>query len=79
MTFAVGIGIIGLLVGGGEDGTRLRVSGTVIRRSDLPVFIEEPGDLPSAGMPMPKGTDLEKARIRYLLQEATWEVIEGSE
>ena len=64
---------------GVKDGTRLRVSGTVIRRSDLPVFIEEPGDLSSAGMPMPKGTDLKKAAIRYLLQEATWEVIAGSE
>ena len=63
---------------GVKDGTRLRVSGTVIRRSDLPVFIEHEGPQ-SAGMPMPKGTDLEKAAIRYLLQEATWEVIEGSE
>lgn len=63
---------------GGRDGTRLRVSGTVIRRSDLPVFIEHEGPQ-SAGMPMPKGTDLEKAAIRYLLQEATWEVIEGGE
>ena len=62
-----------------KDGTRLRVSGTIIRRSDLPVFIEEPGKDSKAGMPMPKGTDLEKAAIRYLLQEATWEVIEGSE
>jgi hypothetical protein len=63
---------------GGKDGTRLRVSGTVIRRSDLPVFIEHDGPQ-SQGIPMPKGTDLEKAAIRYLLQEATWEVIEGSE
>lgn len=63
---------------GGNDGTRLRVSGRIIRRRDLPVFIEHEGPQ-SAGMPMPKGTDLKKAGIRYLLQEATWEVIEGSE
>lgn len=63
----------------GQAGIRLRVSGTVIKRSDRPVFIEEPSDLPRAGIPMPKGTDLEKAAIRYLLQDATWEAVEGSE
>ena len=38
---------------GGHKGKRLRVTGMVIKRDDLPVSIQQPGALPSAGMPVP--------------------------
>jgi len=57
---------------GGQNGLRVRVTGTVIARGDLPVFVERPGEPRRAGIPVPEGTDLEKAARRYLLAEATW-------
>lgn len=55
----------------GTYGHRVRVTGVVIRRDDLPVFIPEDGD-ERAGIPVPPGTDLRKARVRYLLANPTW-------
>lgn len=55
---------------------RVRVQGVVIKRRDLPgVFIEYPGDPPSGGIPVPPGTDLDKARTRYLLHDPSWEIL----
>jgi tetratricopeptide (TPR) repeat protein len=51
---------------------RVRVTGTVIERHDLPVFISKKGDLPRAGIPVPEGTDLYKASRRFLLKDAKW-------
>lgn len=61
---------------GGQQGRRVRVTGTVITRADLPIFVDEPGALPNSGIPVPPGTDLEQAAKRYLLQGATWELLE---
>src|SRR5262245_58909581 len=36
---------------GGDRGKRLRVTGTVIERHDLPVFIQKEGELPRQGIP----------------------------
>lgn len=61
---------------GGERGKRLRVTGTVIERHDLPVFIPRKGALPLAGIPVPEGTDLHRASLRFLLQNAKWTAAE---
>lgn len=61
---------------GGQQGRRVRATGTVITRADLPVFIDEPGALPRSGIPVPPGTDPAQAARRYLLQNATWELLE---
>jgi len=60
---------------GEEKGKTLKVSGTVIEKYDLPVFIYKEGDPIKSGMPVPEGTDLKKASHRYLLKDAEWEII----
>jgi hypothetical protein len=54
----------------------LRVRGTVIKRDDLPVFVQKPGELPKAGIPVQSEGELEKAKSRFLLQNAKWTVLE---
>lgn len=63
----------------GYHGKRVRVTGVVIRRDDLPVFIAEPGkdEEARAGIPVPPGTDLSRARIRYLLAKPAWTQLEA--
>jgi hypothetical protein len=61
---------------GNKPGKRLRVTGTVIERHDLPVFIQKKDELPRQGIPVPEGTDLNKASQRFLIQNAKWTVIE---
>jgi hypothetical protein len=56
----------------GMRGKRVRVTGKMIQRSDLPVFVEREGEPIMAGIPVPPGSDLEKSRRRFLLTEATW-------
>jgi hypothetical protein len=60
----------------GVRGKNVQVTGKVIQRSDLPVFVPQEGEPQMAGMPVPPGTDLEKARRRLLLAEAKWKVLE---
>jgi hypothetical protein len=55
---------------------RVQVTGRIIQRSDLPVFIQRPGEPVMAGMPVPPGTDLEQARRRFLLAEPRWKLVE---
>lgn len=56
----------------GDDATGplMRFSGTLDEDQGLPVFIEEDSDLAVQGIPMPLGTDLEKARHRFVLRDA---------
>ena len=61
---------------GQGKGKRLRVTGTVIKRGDLPVFVQKQGELPRAGMPVKNKDELEKAKWRFLLKDATWTVVE---
>jgi hypothetical protein len=71
-----GLGIDGLREWPGEVlGKRLRATGILIRRDDLPVFHRDPKDPPPAGIPVPRSVDLERARRWYLLAQAHWEVI----
>ena len=55
-------------------GKHVVVTGTVIERHDLPVFIPSPTEPAVQGIPVPKGTDLHKASHRYLLKDATWKL-----
>lgn len=61
----------------GDKGRRVRATGILIEAYDLPVF-EEGGNSPLVhqGIPVPKGTDMMRARRRYLLKDAKWELIE---
>jgi hypothetical protein len=61
---------------GGDQGKRLRVTGTVIRKDDVPVFVQKPGEPPRAGIPVGSEEELEKARWRYLLADAKWTVVD---
>jgi hypothetical protein len=61
---------------GGDRGKRLRVCGTVITKDDLPVFVQKPGDVPRAGIPVQSEEESEKAKRRYLLKDAKWTVLE---
>jgi hypothetical protein len=57
-------------------GKRVSVTGKLIERADLPVFVHQDGEPEMAGIPVPPGTDVEKASRRLLLTEARWKVIE---
>lgn len=60
---------------GGNNGKTLKVTGILIEKYDLPVYIQKEGDLPKSGIPVPEGTDLKEASRRYLLKKAKWEII----
>ena len=61
---------------GGDQGKRLRVTGVVIRRDDVPVFVPEPGEPMKAGVPVASEAEREKAKWRYLLRDAKWTVLD---
>lgn len=42
---------------GGDQGKRLRVIGMVIKKDDLPVFVQKPGELPREGIPVASEKD----------------------
>jgi hypothetical protein len=52
---------------------KVAVTGTLIVRHDLPVFVQEEGAPIMSGMPVPPGTDLHEASRRYLLTDFTHE------
>ena len=61
---------------GADQGKRVRVTGTVILRDDLPVFVETPGEPARAGVPVESEAELDAARRRYLLANARWEAVD---
>ena len=61
---------------GNYAGRRVRVTGVLEERHDLPVYIQKPDQPVSAGIPVPEGTDLHKASQRYLVRNATWSLIQ---
>jgi hypothetical protein len=61
---------------GGRDGKRVRVTGIVRIRADMPVFTSRPGEPQRAGIPVPPGTDLDEARRRFVLEGARWSAVE---
>lgn len=61
----------------GVAGKRVRVTGRVVERSDLPVVVQPPPGAPiPQGIPVDPGTDVERARHRFLLADAKWTVID---
>jgi len=56
------------------EGKQVSVTGIVIERFDLPVFIRNPNGPDVQGIPVPPGTDLHKASHRYLLKGAKWKL-----
>jgi hypothetical protein len=57
-------------------GKRVRVTGEMSQRSDLPVFVHRKGDPIRSGMPVPEGTDVKKASQRQVLTNLKWEIVE---
>ena len=56
-------------------GQRVRVTGILEARHDLPVFIQKPGEPVAGGIPVPEGTDLHAASRRYVVRDAKWSLI----
>ena len=56
-------------------GQKVRVTGILDERHDLPVFIQKPGQPVAAGIPVPEGTDLRAASHRYVVRNAKWSLI----
>jgi len=56
-------------------GKRVRVTGTVTKRDDMPVFVSKPG-VWLQGIPVQSEEELEKARWRILLKDARWSLME---
>jgi len=61
---------------GGNKGKRLRVTGTVIERDDLPAYIAKPGEPPKSGIPVRNEEDLKTAKHRFLLKNAKWTAVD---
>jgi hypothetical protein len=61
---------------GSHAGRRVRVTGILEERHDLPVHVQKPGEPVSAGIPVPDGTDLRKASHRYIVRNAKWSLIQ---
>jgi hypothetical protein len=57
-------------------GKQVSVTGVVIERYDLPVYIRRPGEPALPLREVPAGTDLHKASHRYLLKAAKWKLYE---
>ncbi len=62
---------------GSDRGKRVKVTGVLAEDHGLPVFIQRKGEPIPQGIPVPEGTDLNKASHRYLLKEAKWELMEN--
>jgi hypothetical protein len=56
-------------------GQRVRVTGVLEERHDLPVYIQRPGEPASGGIPVPEGTNLREASRRYIVRDPTWSLI----
>jgi hypothetical protein len=54
---------------------RLRVTGVLEERFDLPVYAVKPGEPAAGGIPVPEGTDLREASRRYVIRDARWSLI----
>lgn len=58
-----------------DVGQRVRVTGVLEERYDLPVYIQRRGEPASGGMPVPEGTDLREASRRYIVRDPKWSLI----
>jgi hypothetical protein len=56
-------------------GKQVSVTGVVIERYDLPVYVRRPGEPVLPIIEVPAGTNLRKASHRYLLKSVTWKLL----
>jgi hypothetical protein len=56
----------------GQQGKKVKVTGTLAEDNALPVYIPEDKYDIRQGIPVPKGTDLAKASHRYVLKNVQW-------
>ncbi|HEX5611513.1 MAG TPA: hypothetical protein VFX67_02585 [Burkholderiales bacterium] len=56
-------------------GRKVRVTGVLEARDDLPVFVPKPGEAPAGGMPVAEGTNLQQASRRYVIRDAQWNLV----
>lgn len=59
---------------GNDAGELVVVTGTVVQRADVPVFIPKEGEPMRKGATVPPGTDLKEASKRYILEKVTWKL-----
>jgi hypothetical protein len=59
-----------------DRGKRVRVTGTVIKKDDLPVFVAKPDQPAPQGIPVNSEEERERAKWRYLLKDATWKALD---
>jgi hypothetical protein len=50
--------------------------GFYFQKDDMPVFVQKPGELPRAGIPVASEEERDKAKWRYLLRDAKWTVLD---
>ena len=60
----------------GFSRAKVRVTGVLEERFDLPVFEDRPDEPKKSGIPVPPGTDLKKASHRYVIASPKWERLE---
>jgi hypothetical protein len=58
-----------------KESKSAQVTGVLIERYDLPVFVPSNDSIVQQGIPVPKGTDLKEASHRYLLKDFKWNEI----
>ncbi len=58
----------------GVVGRRVRVGGVFAERSDLPVFVRNPGEPEKSGIPVSSPEEVAEARKRTVLTDASWEL-----
>lgn len=82
-TWSIGVALAGA---GGDaawwdvpGGARVRVQGVVSERADLPVFVQREEEPVVQGIPVPEGTDLDKARRRYVIERASVAMVRSVE
>ena len=77
--FLAGRGVYVDLPGGSWPSEALdktvEVTGTIVERHDLPVFVADPNEPPVGGIPVPPGTDLHEASKRLILEQVKWNVV----
>ncbi len=59
---------------GDDKGELVEVTGLVVQRNDLPVFIPEPGEPMRQSVHVPPGSDPDEARKRYVLENVEWKL-----
>lgn len=57
-------------------GKKVRVTGTVVHKKDLPVFVPRAGEPVPQGIPAREYVEAKEKQSRYLLKNVKWQVVE---